>query len=192
MGDQDKKRAVEKAKGKIAARSRSKPVGATPSRKVAPGKNQNSLSRAAAKGFDKKAKPGSMYSYQSADDKDVLGIIETVRNGISFSEFEKIASATPFSLAEWARYLQLSGRTIQRNQKERRSFQPVQSERIIELVMLYEYGVEVFGDKHHLNIWLNSASVALGGRTPKDLLDTRFGVDMVKDELGRIEHGILA
>jgi putative toxin-antitoxin system antitoxin component (TIGR02293 family) len=60
------------------------------------------------------------------------------------------------------------------------------------LVMLYEYGIEVFGDRDNFNIWLNSRSIALGGRSPKELLDTKFGIDLVKDELGRIEHGVLA
>ena len=137
-------------------------------------------------------KAHSVLSYRSADDRNVLAIIDAVRKGISFNEFEKIAARTPFSLAEWANYLQLSERTIQRNQKEKKPFQPIQSERIVEMVMLYEFGVEVFGDKNNFNIWLDSKSIALGGRTPKELFDTKFGVGMVKDELGRIEHGVLA
>jgi putative toxin-antitoxin system antitoxin component (TIGR02293 family) len=134
----------------------------------------------------------SVFSYHAADDKNVLAIIDIVRSGISYKDFNKIAYDTPFSLTEWANYLQLSERTIQRNQKEKKSFQPIQSERIVELSMLYKYGVEVFGDKDNFNTWLNAKSISLGGRTPKDLLDTKFGMSMVRDELGRIEHGILA
>ena len=148
--------------------------------------------RAANKGLKRQSKPESIFSYKSADDMNVLAIIDAVRTGISFTEFEKIVGNAPFSLAEWANYLQISERTIQRNQKEKKPFQPIQSERIVELMMLYEYGVDVFGDKENLNVWLNSKSIALGGRTPKELLDTKFGVAMVKDELGRIEHGVLA
>lgn len=139
-----------------------------------------------------KSEPAIVLSYSGADDNNVLAIIDLVRNGISYKDFNQIADDTPFSLTEWANYLQLSERTIQRNQKEKKSFQPIQSERIVELSMLYKYGVEVFGDKHNFNIWLNSKSISLGGGTPKDLLDTTFGMSMVRDELGRIEHGILA
>ena len=133
-----------------------------------------------------------IFSYNSADDKNALAIIDAVRTGISFKYFDNIVNNTPFSLGEWANYLQLSERTIQRNQKASKSFQPLQSEKIVDLLMLYKYGVEVFGDKDNFNIWLSSKSVALGGRCPKELLDTKFGIDMVKHELGRIEHGILA
>ena len=136
--------------------------------------------------------PDLIYSYKSADDRNALDIIETVRRGISFDEFDAIVQHTPFSLAEWATYLQLSERTIQRNQKENKPFQPIYAERIIELTMLYKYGVDVFGAKENFNTWLNTKSIALGGRMPKELFDTRFGVTMVKDELGRIEHGVLA
>jgi putative toxin-antitoxin system antitoxin component (TIGR02293 family) len=138
------------------------------------------------------AVPTPVFSYNSVDDKNILAIIDAVRTGISVSDFEKVTSNIPFSVAEWATFLQLSERTIQRTQKDNKSFQPIHSERIVELVMLYEYGIEVFGDKENFDIWLNSKSIALGGRTPKELFDTRFGVNMVKDELGRIEHGVLA
>jgi putative toxin-antitoxin system antitoxin component (TIGR02293 family) len=139
-----------------------------------------------------KSRRGTAPSYSTVDDKNVLGVIDMVRNGISYKEFNKIVGETPFSLTEWANYLQLSERTIQRNQKENKPFQPIQSEKIVEVNMLYKYGVEVFGNKDNFDTWLNSKSIALGGRIPKDLLDTKFGISMVKDELGRIEHGILA
>jgi uncharacterized protein (DUF2384 family) len=32
----------------------------------------------------------------------------------------------------------------------------------------------------------------LGSKTPLEILDTSFGFEMVLDEIGRIEHGILA
>jgi putative toxin-antitoxin system antitoxin component (TIGR02293 family) len=185
-------RAVSKSGAKGTQSGRSKTIGRMTAQKRALLGGRNNLTQAASKGLDQQSKPDFIFSYKSADDKNVLAIIDVVRTGISFDEFEKIVGNAPFSLAEWAKYLQLSERTIQRNQKEKKPFQPIHSERIIELVMLYEYGVEVFGDKENFNVWLNSKSIALGGRTPKELLDTKFGVGMVKDELGRIEHGVLA
>ena len=177
------------AKGTIQT-GRAKPVST-----IAPPKKttkKTKPAKPAVKVSHRPSKADSLFSYKSADDKSVLAIIDAVRTGISFNEFEKIVNKTPFSLTEWANYLQVSERTIQRNQKEKKPFQPIQSERIVELVMLYEYGIEVFGEKDNFNVWLNSRSIALGGRYPKELLDTKFGVAMVKDELGRIEHGILA
>ena len=136
--------------------------------------------------------PVDKFSYTYADAQDTLALIDLVREGVPFAEFEKIRAMTPFPVSDWARMLQVSERTIQRNEKERKPFQPAQSERILEISMLYRYGVSVFGDKLNFDIWLGLGSIALGGRSPRELLDTSLGIGMVRDELGRIEHGVLA
>lgn len=51
-------------------------------------------------------------------------------------------------------------------------------------------GVSVFGNKNSFAHWMNAENIALGGAKPKDLLDTAFGIAMIREELGRIEHGI--
>jgi uncharacterized protein (DUF2384 family) len=37
---------------------------------------------------------------------------------------------------------------------------------------------------------MNAPCTALGERTPISLINTQIGIDMVIDELGRIEHGV--
>ena len=133
-----------------------------------------------------------MISYGLVDDFDLFRLIEAVRKGISYLFFLKLARNSPFSLQEWSGFLHLSERTMQRYKKEMKPFDPVSSEKILEITMLYKYGIEIFGDKHKLGIWLNSDNVSLGGRQPKDLLDSSFGLQWLHDELGRIEQGILA
>ena len=132
------------------------------------------------------------FSYAHADDNSVFDIISAVREGIKFGVFAKIAAGFPFSLSEWSVFLHLSERTIQRYKKEKRTFDPLQSEKIVEISMLYTKGVEVFGDAPRFNAWLEANNVALGGIKPKTLLDSTFGINLLKDELTRIEHGILA
>ena len=39
---------------------------------------------------------------------------------------------------------------------------------------------------------MKSNSPALGNRTPASLLGSRFGAELVLDELGRIEHGVVS
>ncbi|PLW96765.1 MAG: hypothetical protein C0591_08105, partial [Marinilabiliales bacterium] len=82
--------------------------------------------------------------------------------------------------------------SLQRYKKDKGSFNPVTSEKIIEIAMLNKYGIKVFGDQQKFNTWLSSKNLALGGVSPKDLLDSSFGIQLLKDELTRIEHGILA
>lgn len=133
-----------------------------------------------------------LFSYHSVDDKDVFSIIHTIKKGIKFSTFISIANNSPFSLNEWSQFLNISERTMQRYKKERKSFDSGSSEKIIEITLLYKYGIEVFGNNEKFNSWLETKNVALGGIMPKELLDNTFGINLLKDELTRIEHGILA
>ena len=66
------------------------------------------------------------------------------------------------------------------------------SERILEIAEVYAQGLDVFGSVERFNSWLEHSSIPLGGQTPFSLLDTSFGIRMVKDEIGRIDHGIFA
>lgn len=131
-------------------------------------------------------------SYNSVDDKDIFSIIKAIKKGIKFSVFTSIAQNSPFTLNEWSGFLNISERSMQRYKKEKKNFDPGSSEKIIEITLLYKYGVEVFGNKVKFNNWLETKNVALGGVVPKDLLDNTFGINLLKDELTRIEYGILA
>lgn len=95
-------------------------------------------------------------------------------------------------MQDWSRFLHLSERTMQRYKKEKKDFDPIYSEKIIEITLVYNRGVEVFGNQGKFDTWLETSNIALGGMTPKSLLDNTFGIQFVKDELIRIEQGVLA
>lgn len=131
-------------------------------------------------------------SYRSADDKNIMVLIAALREGISYPFFVSVSRQVPFSESEWAVFLNLSERTLQRYKQEKKSFEPIHSEKIMQVVMLYKYGVEVFGSAEKLDLWLNAANLALDNKKPKEFLDNSFGINLVKDELTRIEYGVLA
>jgi putative toxin-antitoxin system antitoxin component (TIGR02293 family) len=131
-------------------------------------------------------------TYNSVDDKNILKLIEMVRHGIKFSSFVELVKSSPFNINEWSNFLHLSDRTMQRYKKEKATFGNIHSEKILQITLLFKYGVEVFGDKKKFNTWLETDNLALGKIKPKELLDNSFGIEMIKDELTRIEHGVLA
>jgi putative toxin-antitoxin system antitoxin component (TIGR02293 family) len=132
------------------------------------------------------------FSSTLQDGRNILNLIAAVRQGISYSFFSSLVKESPFSLSEWSGFLHLSDRTMQRYKSEKKTFDPVYSEKILEITLLYKRGAEVFGNMDTFAIWLDTKSVALGGIVPKNLLDTSFGIGLLKDELTRIEHGVLA
>lgn len=129
--------------------------------------------------------------YKFLDDDDV-NLTFMVREGISFSYLTKLSNHIHFNIDDWASYLHLSERTIQRYKKENKTFDPIYSEKIVMIELLYKKGIEVFGDENKFYAWMDYKSIPLGGVKPKELLDTAFGINIIRDELGRIEHGILA
>jgi len=131
-------------------------------------------------------------TYGATDDKDVLLLIDMVRKGIRYPAFSDIAHNSPFTINEWCRFLYISERTMQRYQREKKTFDAIHSERILQITMLIRYGAEVFGNNEKFSSWLEAVNVALGNIKPKELLDSSFGIGMLKDELSRIEQGILS
>lgn len=131
-------------------------------------------------------------SYGRVADKDMLAFIAAIRKGIEFSFFLLLTKDSPFSLNEWSGFLNMSERTMQRYKLEKKSFDPIYAEKILEVTLLYNFGIEVFGNKEQFNTWLNTKNLALAGIEPKTLLDNTFGIGLLKDELTRIAYGVLA
>lgn len=123
---------------------------------------------------------------------DMYSIISNLKKGLSFKSFLNFVKNSPFNISEWASLLHISERTMQRYKKENKKFDPIYVEKIMEVSFLNQYGVEVFGSKENFHSWLNSKNLALGGIIPKSLLDNTFGIQIVKEELTRIEHGVFA
>jgi len=119
-------------------------------------------------------------------------LMKVIRGGIEFDKFQSMVSKYPFSMEEWSSFLHLSERTLQRYKKEDKNFDALQSEKILQISLLYQRGVEVFGEKENFDLWLDFPNIALGNIKPKELLDNAFGIALLEEELTRIEHGILA
>lgn len=131
-------------------------------------------------------------SYASLDDGEALTYIEHIRNGISYSFFSNFFETSALTMQEWSEILHLNLRTLQRYKKDEIIFDSLQSERILQILLLNNYGVEVFGSPQKFHSWLETDNVALGKIKPKSLFDSSFGINLIKDELSRIEQGILA
>lgn len=134
----------------------------------------------------------SSTSSRQNDDKRAFKLIHLVRNGIPFNDFSYIAAEHPFDNKEWGAFLNVTVRTLDRYREGNRKLSQKQTERVIEIQQLMEYGLTVFENDKNFYSWLNSKNIALGGFIPKKLFDTTIGINLVKDELGKIEHGILA
>ncbi|WP_379963665.1 antitoxin Xre-like helix-turn-helix domain-containing protein [Epilithonimonas sp. UC225_85] len=138
------------------------------------------------------AEPLAAYGYNNFDDGGIFRMIDIAEKGISFELFDKLVKKFPFSFQEWAGFLHISGKTLSRYQKEEKTFDTLQSEKILQIEMLYKRGKEVFGSAEYFLIWLQAENLALGKTKPQDLIGSNFGISLLMDELTRLEHGVLA
>lgn len=124
---------------------------------------------------------------------DKMLIILAIRAGIPYSLFDLIQHYTPFTESEWASFLDISGKSMQRyRQAQSHSFKPLHSEKIIEMAEVTKAGLDVFGHMEKLKLWLNTPNFALGKLKPVELLKDSYGKELVMGELTRINYGILA
>ena len=121
-----------------------------------------------------------------------LLLVMVIRKGIPYSIFTLIQNITPFSLNDWANYLDISSKSLTRYQQQNKPFKPSLTEKIIELAEVTNLGIEVFGNNEKFRVWLETPNYALGNLKPFDLLRDSYGKEMIIGELTRIEHGILA
>lgn len=137
-----------------------------------------------------KTKPEKKYPV--LEDDDPREMVSMLREGVPFPYLTTISNRINFTLEDWSSFLHLSERTIQRYKKDKKAFDTIYSEKIIQIDRLYKRGAEVFGDEENFHTWMETKSIPLGSVKPKELLDTTYGINLVADELGRIEHGIFA
>jgi putative toxin-antitoxin system antitoxin component (TIGR02293 family) len=120
-----------------------------------------------------------------------MDLIELSSKGITKDAVLRLASSLSMSISEMAKLLPVTERTIQRYKRKQR-FNRVVSEQVLQIAEVTVRGVKVFGDRKKFLSWMKLPSPALGNRTPASLLRSRFGTEVVLDELGRIEHGVIS
>ena len=108
---------------------------------------------------------------------------QAVFDFISLSEF-------PFPFIE--KVLNKTMKTFTSYKRNKTALDPVISEKLLKIFSLYQKGITVFGTVDEFNSWLAAPAFGLGKGVPKDLLDTITGIDLVSEELSRIEYGDLA
>ena len=126
-----------------------------------------------------------------ADIKNDNDFISVIRTGIPKQAMTHLMDIADISLNEMAAIIHTSDRTLRRYTPQQKLSQE-QSERTIEMAKLYCRGEEIFGNMENFRQWMNTILLPFGNKKPKAFLDTSLGINMIMDELGRIEHGILA
>ncbi len=121
------------------------------------------------------------------DDKH--SFLSVVKDGLGYETLIDFMEMAEFHIDEMAHIMHINSRTIRRlSSKETLNIDL--SEKLLELIRLYRFGIEVFGDLEVFNVWIRRSIRGLGDVTPMSLLDIGIGVEIVMDELERLAYGV--
>ncbi len=138
----------------------------------------------------------AVYQKAKMSVQDILGVdfdwldeplsrVDTFRNGLDKSSFESFKELSGLDYNTLADALGVSTKTLQRKDV----FDTGQSEKLYELAELYAIGVNYFG-RDGFRRWMERPLFTLGNRVPLDLIDVSAGIDLLKAEIMRLQHGI--
>lgn len=114
-----------------------------------------------------------------------LSRVDAFRNGLDKSSFESFKELSGLDYNTLADALGVSAKTLQRKD----IFDTNQSEKLYELAELYAIGINYFG-REGFRRWMERPLFSLKNRTPLDLIDVSAGIDLLKTEIMRLQHGI--
>lgn len=118
----------------------------------------------------------------------MASIVFSAQKGVSATIFDDVAGLYGHYnyLAE---VVELNPKTIHKYQAQNIKFSPAKSELMLKLVALFRKGVETFGEREAFLNWLSIPAFGIDNRLPLDLIKTSDGIDLISDELDRIQYG---
>lgn len=121
-----------------------------------------------------------------------IAILLNSKKGLRPQAVFDFISLSQFSTQLMEQLLKKTIKTFTNYKEQNTLLDAVISEKLLKLFALYDKGVSVFGSIEEFNKWMGEAAAGLGYQIPRELLDTITGIDLVGEELTRIEYGDLA
>lgn len=119
--------------------------------------------------------------------------IAVIREGLPYAAIETLSKQTKIPVNHYLHSLEMVQTTYNKKKKSNEILSKQDSEVVIELIELYDFGLAVFNNEtEKFQRWLRKANISLGGATPDSLFDSLTGINEVKRALNRIEYGNMA
>ncbi len=116
-------------------------------------------------------------------------VLKKLEDGISVTTIKNIAKYLDISVNELMVYLRISASTWHRRQKLGKLDFNL-SDKVLQVSQLLEYSETVFGNREKVRSWFRMPSIVFENKRPIELLGSLSGINLVNEELIRIENGI--
>ena len=121
-----------------------------------------------------------------------MWVVEEAAGGIPAATVDELSRITHLKREFLAGIINLSTKTLDRYKMQKKRLSPAGSELMLKLFALYRKGEDLFGNTEEFGRWIDAPAFGLNYKVPRDLLITSTGIDLVMEELTRIEFGDLA
>ncbi|TDB67436.1 type II RES/Xre toxin-antitoxin system antitoxin [Arundinibacter roseus] len=140
---------------------------------------------------------GPEWNIEATDGKYVwatpMDRVRLIRKGLPYEMIEVISKRANLPVKNLLQLFDIPQTTYNKKKKDKDLLSGRDSEMILVLTELLDFGVEVFNDEEEkFQRWLKKPTLALGGATPESLFDSLTGIQEVRNSLNRLEYGNLA
>ncbi|WPO78696.1 antitoxin Xre/MbcA/ParS toxin-binding domain-containing protein [Flavobacterium sp. KACC 22761] len=131
---------------------------------------------------------GKEYSWSTKMER-----VRVIRSGIPYDSIEEISRRLNNPVKSVLAIVGIPQTTYNKKKSEHLLLDSRDSELVILINELIDYGLEVFNDEEEkFQRWLKKPNLSIGGNIPENMLDTITGINEVKFSLNRLEFGNLA
>ena len=117
---------------------------------------------------------------------------EAVHQGFEPKVYTNIINKTKLSQSEFHNVTHIPVSTIKRRLKNEERFNTQESDAMYRLAMLIKLATDLFNDEERALEWVRESTYGLGGKRPLDMVSTTVDFEIVKDLIGRVEHGVFS
>jgi len=119
--------------------------------------------------------------------------VDILRKGLPYEAIEVISKRADLPGKQILKLVGVPQTTYNKKKKDKDLLSNRDSEMILVLTELLDFGLEVFNNEaEKFHRWLKKPNISLGTATPESLFDSITGIQEVKNSLNRLEYGNLA
>jgi len=133
--------------------------------------------------------PYNVYKQFYADD---VSLLTRSKKGLNAKAALDFLNLSGFTQDEFQETFKTTVKTIQNHVVRQLTLDSALSEKLLKSFSLFDKGTEIFGTADNFHQWLHTAAYGLGNQLPFELMDTITGIQLIEEELIRIEFGDLA
>ena len=117
---------------------------------------------------------------------------EAVHQGFRTVVYTKLSEKVELSQNEFYGITRIPVSTLKRRMKNDERFTMQESDAMYRLALLLKLATELFDDEDRAKAWIKEKAYGLGGKTPLEMIATTADFEIVKDLIGRVEHGVFS